>query len=132
MAGVQRLMTYLDTNVVVWLYAGKLDRLSQAAISTIEDANQLLLSPMVELELEYLFDIKRLTKPATDVLLTLRQDLPLHFCNRAMLDVIKVSKSIKWTRDPFDRIITAQASLSGGLLVTADRNIQQHYELAIW
>ena len=37
-----------------------------------------------------------------------------------------------WTRDPFDRVIVAQARLRGAPLLTKDRAIHAGYERAIW
>jgi len=46
---------YLDTHVVVWLYSGELSLLSEKACQLIEE-NELLISPLVLLELQYLFE----------------------------------------------------------------------------
>lgn len=46
-------MTYLDTHVVVWLYGGEVAQLSKAARDQI-DKDDVLVSPAVVLELEYL------------------------------------------------------------------------------
>ena len=37
-----------------------------------------------------------------------------------------------WTRDPFDRLIAAQAIVADAPLVTADRTILEHLPLATW
>lgn len=37
-----------------------------------------------------------------------------------------------WTRDPFDRIITAQAAVSGAVLLTRDERIRANYRQAVW
>jgi len=47
-------IAYLDTNVVVWLAQGSLDRISDKAKKHLNEA-ELFLSPMVLLELEYIF-----------------------------------------------------------------------------
>ena len=47
--------------------------------------------------------------------------------------VIQAALPIGWTRDPFDRIITAQAAANGkSRLITADEIIREHYEAAVW
>lgn len=46
-------LTYFDTHVVAWLYAGRVDLFSRRAATAIEDG-ELLISPMVTLELQYL------------------------------------------------------------------------------
>ena len=56
---------FLDTHIVVWLYAGLIEKISVTARQAME-ANDLLISPMVRLELQYLFEIGRITvKPDT-------------------------------------------------------------------
>ena len=55
---------YLDTHVVVWLYSGELFLFSEKACQLIEE-NELLISPLVLLELQYLFEIKRITVEPT-------------------------------------------------------------------
>jgi len=39
---------------------------------------------------------------------------------------------LSWTRDPFDRVITAQAATDGSSLITKDEIILHHYENAVW
>jgi len=53
------MMIYLDTHVVVWLYAGDKKRFPAAVCKRIED-NELLISPIVLLELQYLKETGRL------------------------------------------------------------------------
>ena len=56
-------MTYLDTHVVAWLYAGEFGKLSKAAAERIHEDNPFI-SPVVVLELQYLYDIGRAKAPA--------------------------------------------------------------------
>jgi len=49
---------YLDTHAVVWLYNNELKKFPTATLEFIEKS-QLLISPMVILELGYLYEIKR-------------------------------------------------------------------------
>jgi hypothetical protein len=44
---------YLDTHAVAWLYAKELSRFTSKGLESLE-ANELLISPMVSLELEHL------------------------------------------------------------------------------
>ncbi len=53
-------MIYLDTHVVVWLYSGLTDKLSELAKSIINE-NEVYISATVRLELQYLYEIKRIT-----------------------------------------------------------------------
>ena len=122
---------YLDTHVVAWLYVPKLDSLSPAAKQVIEDSD-LLISPMVTLELEYLHEIGRLTVGAHQVVQSLGAQLGLRTCDLDFPKIIDRALSENWTRDPFDRIIAAQAVVAGRPLVTRDETIQANCPQAIW
>jgi PIN domain nuclease of toxin-antitoxin system len=54
-------MIYLDTHVILWLFARKGDGLSVRAMKLIESDTELTISPMVLLELEYLHEVGRTT-----------------------------------------------------------------------
>lgn len=87
---------------------------------------------MVRLELQYLHDIGRIN-PTVDVIMAdLVQRTGLIVCNKPFNDVIEQALHISWTRDPFDRIIVAQASIGNEILVTADQTIHAHYPQARW
>lgn len=124
-------MIYLDTNAVVWL-AGAPEQLSERARAAINAADELFVSPMVRLELTYLFEIGRLAQPAEVVLDHLGGVLPLRECSRLFSAVVGAARDLAWTRDPFDRLITAQASLGDDTLLTRDATILAHYPHATW
>ncbi len=124
-------MIYLDTHVVVWLYAGDTDRLSDPAREHIE-RDDLLVSPIVQLELAYLKELGRITADSALILETLGQSIGLGLCRQPFLRVVVESIGQHWTRDPFDRLIVAQARVSGAKLVTKDRTIRENYAFAIW
>jgi len=57
-------VTYLDTHAVAALYRGDLSPFSAVALRVIDEEEDLRISPMVLLELEYLHEIKRIKVPA--------------------------------------------------------------------
>lgn len=124
-------MIYLDTNAVVWL-AGAPEQLSERARAAINAADELFVSPMVRLELTYLCESGRLAQPAEVVLDHLGGVLPLRECSRLFSAVVGAARNLAWTRDPFDRLITAQASLGDDTLLTRDATILAHYAHATW
>ena len=124
-------MIYLDTHVVAWLYAGLVTHLNPALMQLINKGS-LLISPMVVLELEYLFETGRTSDSGQTVYQDLRKRIGLRICGRAFEEVIFLAERQKWTRDPFDRIIVAQAALESNILVTKDRLIRKHYPNALW
>jgi len=122
---------HLDTHVVAWLYAGRTDILPAAARRAI-DEHELLVSPMVVLELQYLYETRRTTARAEVVLETLGREIGLGICDHPFKQITAVALGESWTRDPFDRLIVAQAKARGVALVTKDSTIQQHYRQVIW
>ena len=124
-------MIYLDTHVAAWLYAGKIELIPKFVLVEMEH-NDLKISPVVALELQYLFEIGRVTKPGIDVIQYLTKNLELSICDIPFEDVIKNSLKQNWTSDPFDRIITAQAAINFSVLVTKDPIIQKNYKKVLW
>ena len=124
-------LIYTDTHVVAWLYAGRPDLIPPRARRLIED-NPVLVSPMVTLELEYLFETGRIGEPARVVLQALGRDIGLRLCDLPFPDVAGAAMRQSWTRDPFDRIIVAQAALRRTSLITKDAVIRAHYDRALW
>ncbi len=123
---------YLDTNVVVWLAEANLNRISAAAQRLLE-SEELLISPMVLLELEYLYEIKRTTLRSHDVQLKIEHELKVRVCELPFSLVADVATGEKWTRDPFDRMIVSQAKANGlAVLISADGKIAEHYPRTVW
>jgi PIN domain nuclease of toxin-antitoxin system len=124
-------LIYLDTHVAAWLFAGRVD-LFPAAVRTLLDENDLLISPIVVLELQYLYEIRRTNEPAQVVVESLGDAIGLKICDQPFPPVIGAALDQKWTRDPFDRILVAHAALRETPLVTHDQNIRDHYPRAVW
>jgi PIN domain nuclease of toxin-antitoxin system len=122
---------YLDTHVVAFLYEDAGASLPPLSRSLIAE-NELLLSPMVVLELQYLFEIKRLTVPPGTIIGIIQRAAPLRICDLPFEEVARAALREAWTRDPFDRIIVAQARLREVILITKDRMIREQYERATW
>ena len=124
-------MIYLDTPIVVWLYAGLLEKFSQS-IKIYLNENEILISPIVRLELQYLYEIERVKDPAHVIVADLSDRIGLGVCEKDFNAVISQAITIKWTRDPFDRVIVAHADLNNNILISKDQNILEHYTHARW
>lgn len=122
---------HLDTHVVVWLYSGNLSHFSAQGLDKI-DTSELIYSPMVELELKYLHEIERLTHSSSQILHDLTSRIDLQVCNASLEEIVRTSLSLSWTRDPFDRLITATAQLQNCELLTKDAKILSNFSLATW
>lgn len=125
-------MIYLDTHVAAWLYAGADERMSPDAQSSLQDSDDIRVSPMVRLELQHLYEIGRVTAPAAKVMDELRTALGLTVCDASFVAVAHLADDLAWTRDPFDRLIVAHAALHNAPLVTKDGTLHQNYPRCVW
>ncbi|MGD0902222.1 MAG: PIN domain-containing protein [Terracidiphilus sp.] len=123
---------YLDTNVVLWLAQGSLASLSARAAALLETAN-LLVSPMVLVELEYLHEAGRIRLAARDIQRKIEHELGVRLCDLPFALIAGAALDESWTRDPFDRLIVAHAKAKGfASLISADEEIAQHYLRTVW
>ena len=125
-------MIYLDTHTALWVINGDLSELSRPAQRALDLDDQFLISPMVLLELENLYDIGRSKQSARDLVEGPGAEVGLRVCNYPFDLVIQHALAEKWTRDPFDRIIVAQARARKAPLITKDERIRRHYDGAVW
>ena len=124
-------MIHLDTHVVVWLFAPRPDLLSPSVKDCLE-RDDLVVSPMVLLELDYLRETGRLAVGAETIFQSLQTSIGLGLCDVPFARVIQAAAKQTWTRDPFDRIIVGQATAARRRLVTRDQTILEHFPGAIW
>ncbi len=121
----------LDTHCAVFLHAGETGLFGETARHLL-DTEELFVSPMVLLELQYLYEIGRIGFDGETILGELKHDLGLRILDRHWRDVCSKATELSWTRDPFDRTITAQALVEGQRLLTKDRTIRDHCSQAFW
>lgn len=124
-------LAYLDTHVVMWLYAGETSLFPPAVLGLLSDA-PLTISPVVLLELQYLFEIERIKTGPEKIFKSLEKSIGLKICRMDFQKVVMASLKQSWTRDPFDRLITAQATIANVPLITRDGSILKHYSKAVW
>lgn len=124
-------MILADTHIVVWLYEDP-QRLLPPPVHERLNAEPLALSPFVRLELQYLYEVKRISVPAQAIVDELVPRLEMVLTDPPSAQICQAAIALDWTRDPFDRLISAQAVTSGATLVTKDRVIRSHLQLAWW
>jgi PIN domain nuclease of toxin-antitoxin system len=131
---VLRVKILLDTHVWLW---GQLspERLSAHAADAMEDPeNTLLFSAASSWEIAIKYALKKLElpdEPARYVPSALRRGgvtpLPVEHAH-----ALRVSQLPHHHRDPFDRLLVAQAQLEGATLVTADPRFLLYDVDALW
>ena len=126
------MIAYLDTNAVIRLTQGRTRLIGKEACRLIE-RSELLISPMTLLELELLYEIRRVNHSARDMQRKLEHELGVRVCDLPFAAVAHAALDEKWTRDPFDRMIVAGAKANGfAWLISADEKIAKHYPRTVW
>jgi PIN domain nuclease of toxin-antitoxin system len=116
----------LDTHIAVALYEGRMGGLGLAARRAI-DRDVVTISPAVLLEIELLHEIGRLRVGAIPISTRLGEDLSIRVASERFADVATEAYSLGFTRDPFDRLIVAHASLTKAALITQDATLRYRY-----
>jgi PIN domain nuclease of toxin-antitoxin system len=101
-------------------------------VKDLLNEKELFISPIILLELQYLFDIQRVTVDPTSLVSDLSNRLGLQVCDKVFNAIVSQAMIFSWTRDPFDRLIVANAALDGNLLITKDQTILSNYDHARW
>lgn len=121
----------LDTHVVVWLYTGETERFSARAAERLTE-EALVISPIVDLELTYLFEVGRLRVPGVTIVSDLKERIGLQHSAESLASAVAAAIPLDWTRDPFDRLIVGDAMGANTSLLTKDSTILANCTLAEW
>jgi PIN domain nuclease of toxin-antitoxin system len=124
-------LIHLDSHVVIWLSTRRLNQLSAKARALIE-REPVFVSPMVLLELEMLFERQKIDREPVSILGTLESSMSLSVSETAFAPIVEHARTFAWTRDPFDRLIVANAMAEGTRLLTADQTILTNFKDAVW
>jgi PIN domain nuclease of toxin-antitoxin system len=126
-------LIHLDTHVAVWLAIRKPETLSSDARRVLERSRRLVISPFVLLEADRLAELgRRPIPPAAMLLSLLNETWPLEISQTTASAIVDHATTFAWTRDPFDRLIVANAMADGARLVTADEKIRANFKDAVW
>jgi PIN domain nuclease of toxin-antitoxin system len=120
----------LDTHAALWFLTDD-ERLSGSARNQIEDdTNRVLLSAAVVWEVAIKCSLGKLSVPDEYVSLLLAggaQPLPVSIEHAAAVE------HLPWHhRDPFDRLLLAQASMEGATLVSNDAALRPYGVALVW
>lgn len=88
---------------------------------------------MALLELQYLYEIRRIIVPPQAILVKLNAEIGLTLCDHSFAMIGEIALGETWTRDPFDRMIVAHAKANGvAPLLSKDEAIRENYRNARW
>ncbi|QQR89160.1 MAG: PIN domain-containing protein [Myxococcales bacterium] len=120
---------HLDTHIALWLYAGERERLRVYEAQL--NSHKLFCSSLVKLELQYLYETSRIKVKGKQIADTLFGELGILFTQSSLGQLTEKALQLSWTRDPFDRLICADALVHDAKLLTRDRRIIQNFEAAL-
>jgi PIN domain nuclease of toxin-antitoxin system len=123
-------MIFLDTHAAVWLYADP-KLIPRPALAIIETERSFL-SPIAALEIQCLFEIGRIKADSRTILAYLGERMGLKVEGERFSEATLAARDETWTRDPFDRVITAHARILGAILLSKDGNIASAYGSTRW
>ena len=122
-------MIHLDTHALVWFLTGQSEELRPIAHRLRAPVG---LSPLVFLEIEFLHRTGRVAFSGASARELLSSEREFVVSATPLLDVVEQALALGWTRDPFDRLIVANALADGATLLTRDRKILANCGSAAW
>jgi len=123
-------MLHLDTHIAIWLYYGEVQKIKRQ-LDTLQK-NDLAVSQIVRLELQYIYEIERIRHNPDTIIRTLQKDFGLKETNPDNILTTNFAININWTRDVFDRLIVASAMADDAQLMTKDKTILTNFNQAVW
>jgi len=122
---------FLDTHAAVFMARGSRDAFGGGALDLIDRA-AIFYSPFVALEMRFLREIGRITMEVPSLIDALERSYGVLQSDERTADVAAVAAGLTWTRDPFDRLIVATATLHKAPLISKDEHIATHYPDTVW
>jgi len=123
-------MIFLDTHALVFLVADP--KRIPRTLWTFLDAHELVCSPMARIELDFLYEIRRIVEDPRAIMELLKRDYGVTLFHEGWDRAPEIAATLTWTRDPFDRLIVAHALTWGAPLLSKDTQILNHYDHAFW
>jgi PIN domain nuclease of toxin-antitoxin system len=121
----------LDTHVVLWWLTGEIDRLGNQATKAIADAGDtVIISAVVIWEVAIKRQLGKLEAP--DDLLEQLERAGVELMPITPRHADYVRNLPPHHRDPFDRLLVAQAETEGLALVTADAELSRYDIEVVW
>lgn len=116
----------LDTHFLIWLVLGSK---RTAKFPWIDQYRPWGVSPVSFLEIQLLAEIGRLTVRNPEFTNTVIGDARFIVDDIPLASLVRHALRLKWTRDPFDRLLVAHSSARRIAFCTTDRGIRDNHRL---
>ena len=94
----QEPIIFLDTHILLWLY-DKLEEKFSTKVKNIINSHEIYISPIVQLEVQYLKEINRIADNADTIIGFLVKNIGLRISEIPFKEIIKKAIKVSWTRD---------------------------------
>jgi PIN domain nuclease of toxin-antitoxin system len=124
----------LDTHVFLWAN-NEFEQLSTTAktlLSSGEHDLYLSIATPWEIQIKHQLGKLRLTRPIEEMVTKNREENDIQLVSIALAHICRLDKLPLHHKDPFDRIIIAQALLEGMTVVTVDPSFADYSVPVIW
>jgi PIN domain nuclease of toxin-antitoxin system len=124
----------VDTCVAVWFFEGS-DEIPEEIVDPLaDDANDVLMSDVSVLEIVIRHAIGKfpLPGPPSTLLPALAREHHFEVLPLSTADIFRLERLPLLHRDPFDRLLIAQAMENGLTLVTPDPQIRRYKVRTLW
>lgn len=124
----------LDTHTFIW-WDSEPAKLSPQALALCQDRQNVLLLSVVsvwEMQIKLQLGKLRLTLPLREIIETQRQTNNVEILPITLVHVLALENLPTHHKDPFDRLLVAQALVEEAVLVSADPNIAKYAVQVVW
>ena len=124
----------LDTHTFIW-WANEPEKLSEKALAACQaDSNTLLLSVVSVWEMQIKMQLGKLKigRPIEELMKTQQQANGLQILSIELGHVLSLSNLPSHHKDPFDRLLIAQAGVEGAMLVSVDPAFSSYGVRVLW
>ncbi|MGI9276348.1 MAG: type II toxin-antitoxin system VapC family toxin [Endozoicomonas sp.] len=124
-------MVLIDTHVAIFLYNRQMKKFTPK-VRILMDINDIVLPEMARLELQYLYEIGRISATPVEIINFLYSEVDLILSKTPKSRLVDEAVKLTWTRDPFDRLICADSKVNNAPLISKDEKMLEHLDLAVW
>ncbi|MFN4218659.1 MAG: type II toxin-antitoxin system VapC family toxin [Candidatus Bipolaricaulia bacterium] len=124
----------LDTHTFIW-WDSEPAKLSPQALALCQDRQNVLLLSVVsvwEMQVKLQLGKLRLTLPLREIIETQRQTNNVEILPITLAHVLALENLPTHHKDPFDRLLVAQAIVEEAVLVSADPHIAKYAVQVVW
>jgi PIN domain nuclease of toxin-antitoxin system len=124
----------LDTHTFIW-WANEPEKLSEKAVTACQDnSNTLILSVVSvwEMQIKMQSGKLKISRPIEELIKTQQQANGLQVLPIELAHVLSLSSLTSHHKDPFDRLLIAQANVEGAILISVDPVFASYGIKVLW